>query len=247
MKFSSEFTLLAVCGYASLVNGYWLMGINNFITTQRLDPVVNPGAISGHAHAVFGGSNFGMTTDTDKLLKSECTSVPINEDKSNYWFPQLYFQWTNGSFTSVSGGAVVYYLFDDKKGSTTAFPPNFRMLSGSPALRSYDANSFAQQAITFLCLDFNGQTTRHNEFPTKICPSGIRSQVNFPSCWDGKNTDSPDHKSHVAFKSGGPDSGSCTDPKYPVNIPRIFLEVYWNTGYFNGIASQAKDPKQPFV
>jgi len=96
-------------------------------------------------------------------------------------------------------------------------------------------------------LDFNGQTTRHNELPAKKCPSGIRSQVNFPSCWDGKNTDSPDHKSHVAFKSGGPDSGSCQDPKYPVTIPRIFIEMYWASGDFNNVASQAKNPNQPFV
>ncbi|KAL0056539.1 hypothetical protein AAF712_016856, partial [Marasmius tenuissimus] len=82
------------------------------------------------------------------------------------------------------------------------------MLSGDPTLRTYDPKSYAQQAITFLCLDFNGVTSRYNELPRgKRCPSGIRAQVNFPMCWDGKNVDSPDHKSHVAFPSGGPDSG----------------------------------------
>lgn len=40
-----------------------------------------------------------------------------------------------------------------------------------------------------------------------------------------QNLDSPDHKSHVAFLSGGPDSGTCSDPKYPVTLPRIFIEV----------------------
>lgn len=99
------------------------------------------------------------------------------------------------------------------------------MISGDPALRTYDASSKAQQAITFLCLDFNGKSTRYNELPPTSCPSGIRAQINFPSCWDGKNLDAPDHKSHVAFLSGGPDSGTCSDPKYPITLPRIFLEV----------------------
>ncbi|KAJ2934701.1 hypothetical protein H1R20_g2411, partial [Candolleomyces eurysporus] len=232
---------------SATANAYWLMGLGDAITKERIDPIVNPGEVSGHTHIVFGGSNFGLSVTTQKLLESECTSVPIAEDKSNYWAPLLYFQWANGSFSSVDGGAVAYYLFPDKAGTTTAFPPDFRMLSGSPRKRTYDANSFAQQAIDFLCLDFNGQTTKHTSLPTKVCPSGIRSQVNFPSCWDGKNLDSPDHKSHVAFRSGGPDKGECTDPKYPVSIPRIFLEIYWNTGAFEKVRSQAKNPNQPFV
>jgi len=44
-------------------------------------------------------------------------------------------------------------------------------------LRTYNASSFAQQAVTFLCLDFNGVSTKHNELPAKTCPSGIRAQI----------------------------------------------------------------------
>ncbi|KAG6915002.1 hypothetical protein DXG01_013955 [Tephrocybe rancida] len=213
------------------VQAYWLMGaanfsdVENFITTERLDPIINPGKVSGHVHSVLGGSNFRMNTNTAALRQSECTSIPIPEDKSSYWFPapqrQLYeLEWRSS---------------------------HFRMISGDPTLRTYDPNSHAQQAITFLCLDFNGVTTRHNELPSKSCPSGVRAQVNFPSCWDGKNTDSPDHKSHVTFLSGGPDSGTCSDPKFPVVLPRIFIEVYWNTGEFESLRSAAMNPSQPFV
>lgn len=235
-----------VLSMGTVVNAYWLMGAS-FITTERLDPIVNPGTVSGHVHSVVGGSNFGPESSTELLRSSECTSVPIKEDKSNYWFPHLYFQWANGSFTSVNGGTVIYYLFPDKPGSTKAFPPNFRMLSGSPVLRSYDADSHSQQAIDYLCLDFNGKTTKHQSLPEKVCPSGIRSQVNFQSCWNGKDLDSPDHKSHVAYRSGGPDKGECTDPNFPVSLPRIFLEVYWATGDFDNVRSQAMKPEQPFV
>ncbi|KAF8151010.1 hypothetical protein B0H34DRAFT_628672, partial [Crassisporium funariophilum] len=231
----------------STANAYWLMGVTNFITTERIDPIVNPGAVSGHAHSVLGGSNFGFTSSTEHLLKSECTSIPIPEDKSNYWFPHLYFQWANGSVTSLTGGAVIYYLFDNKPGTTTAFPPDFRMISGNPTLRSYDPNSFAQQAIDFLCLDFDGTTTKHTGLPNKACKSGIRAQVNFPSCWDGKNVDSPNHKSHVAFRSEGPDTGKCLDPNFPVTLPRIFLEVYWGSGQWDKFRSEAMNPEQPFV
>ncbi|KAF8640304.1 hypothetical protein AX16_010199 [Volvariella volvacea WC 439] len=183
-----------------------------------------------------------MTTNTTFLRQSECTSVPIPEDHSNYWFPHLYFQHADGTFESVGGGAVI-----DRPGTTTAFPDDFRMLAGDPFLRSYDASNPAQRAVTFLCLDFKGTSVTYNAFPERHCPDGVRAQVNFQSCWDGINTDSPDHKSHVAYPSGGPDSGTCNDPRYPVTLPRIFLEVYWGTNHFESRRSQALNPNQPFV
>lgn len=55
------------------------------------------------------------------------------------------------------------------------------MFSGDPNLRSYNASSYAQQAVSFLCLDFDnsqGGTTKHAELPlNKKCPSGVRSQI----------------------------------------------------------------------
>ncbi|KAJ7630002.1 hypothetical protein DFH06DRAFT_1224584 [Mycena polygramma] len=230
----------------SLCEAYWLMSINNIITTQRLDPVVSPGSVSTHAHSVLGGSNFGMNISTAALRNSSCTSIPIPEDKSNYWFPHLYFQWSNGTFTSVSGNPVIYYLFNDTPGYTTEFPDDFRMIRGDPTLRTLDPSSFAQQAVTFLCLQ--GPTTRYNELPRGVsCPGGIRAQINFPSCWNGNDTDSADHKSHVAFLSTGPDNGTCLDPAFPVTLPRIFMEVYWLTQFFDDQRKDAMTPSQPFV
>ena len=63
-----------------------------------------------------------------------------------------------------------------------------------------------------------------SELPLKLCAQGIRATITFPSCWDGKNTDSPDHRSHVAFLSTGPDNGTCDDPAFPYTLPRIFME-----------------------
>jgi hypothetical protein len=69
---------------------------------------------------------------------------------------------------------------------------------------------------------------------------------NFQSCWNGKDVDSPNHQSHVSYRTGGPDSGDCP-AEFPVNIPRIFSEMYYDTGSFNDKFSQAKNPSQPFV
>ncbi|KAF9054059.1 hypothetical protein BJ165DRAFT_1337872 [Panaeolus papilionaceus] len=242
--------------FIQTTNAYWLMAANNVLTTQRIDPIMNPGTVANHAHGVLGASNFGLNVTTAMLRASQCTSIPILEDMSNYWYPQLYFQWANGSFTSVAGNPaklgysdflILDYLFSDTPGATTPFPDDFRMISGDYTLRSFDPSSFAQQAVTFLCLDFDGKSSRFNELPKQRCPSGIRSQINFPSCWDGVNLDSADHRSHVAFLSTGPDNGTCSDPDFPVTLPRIFLEVYWYTQAFDDVRRQAMTPNQPFT
>jgi len=44
----------------------------------------------------------------------------------------------------------------------------------------------------------------------------------FPSCWDGKNLDSPDHMSHVAYTEDGEVDGVCP-LSHPVKIPTIAL------------------------
>jgi len=244
MALSSVLLLLAAVGFSQ---AYWLMAATNNLVTERLDPIVNPGAVSAHVHTVVGSSSFSPNITTASLRDSKCTSIPIAEDRSVYWFPPLYFQWKNGSVSSVDVGVVIYYLFSETPGVTTAFPNDFRMISGTPSLRSYNASSYAQQAVTFLCLNYQTGTTRHNELPAAQCPDGVRTQINFPSCWDGKNVDSSDHKSHVSFLSGGPDSGGCNDPKFPVVLPRIFMEGYWDVNPFYKHINEAKNTSQPFV
>ncbi|KAL1742256.1 hypothetical protein HDZ31DRAFT_43667 [Schizophyllum fasciatum] len=232
---------------------------DNVLTTQRIDPILTPGQVATHVHAVIGGSNFGLDlTSSDALRNSSCTSVPIREDKSSYWYPvrpfkamELTLIWKNGSFSYVDGRlgltARSDYLFNNSANATTPFPDDFRMISGDPDLRTINASSFAQQAVTFLCLADGGVSRRYKEIPHGECPNGLRSQINFPSCWDGKNVDSADHRSHVAFLSAGPDSGMCEDPAFPYTLPRIFMEVYWITQVWDVYRSQSYFPDQPFV
>lgn len=52
------------------------------------------------------------------------------------------------------------------------------MISGDPRLRTFDSGSSAQQAVTYICLNFSGKSSKHNELPENIaCPAGIRSQI----------------------------------------------------------------------
>lgn len=98
-----------------------------------------------------------------------------------------------------------------------------------------------QKALGFNCLNYNtaaeGSLTRHF-MPNKTyldahCTDGLRLELMFPSCWNGKDVDSPDHKSHVAY----PDlvmEGTCPEG-YETQLVSLFYETIWNTYAFKDV------------
>ncbi|KAF2729404.1 hypothetical protein EJ04DRAFT_589073 [Polyplosphaeria fusca] len=238
------------------------------LTVQRLDPLVNPGQIpSSHLHQIIGGNSFNASMDAkthDLAAMSTCTSCQFSEDFSNYWTAVLFFKAKNGTYKRVpqrsqsdisttQGGMMVYYmtdaLFDTAQKSTvTAFKPGFRMLVGNVGYSTRnEARNFRQ--LTYICMQNDG--TREPEtvnFPTKACPYGIMANHRFPTCWDGKNLDSPNHQDHVAYpESGTFESGGPCPSTHPVRIPQILLETVWDTRAFNNKADWPTDGSQPFV
>ncbi|KAM0309892.1 hypothetical protein ACHAO8_008647 [Botrytis cinerea] len=248
---TNTFLQSALCLLTININSalaFWRLPCQNPIVVQRSDPVVSPGSVSGHVHTIMGGNGFGFSMNYASTQASTCTSCTVTKDLSNYWTPTLYYRAQNGSFISVgqNGGVTVYYLQrsdpldpEYSKG-LLAFPEGFRMLAGNPFLRSYNASSLEQQAVTYVCLGTDKPQT--NGFPNYPCPYGLRTQVFFPSCWDGKNLDSPDHKSHMAYPSLS-DSGNCP-PSHPKRFVSIFFEILWNTPDF---ADKWYGNSQPFV
>ncbi|KAM0321384.1 hypothetical protein ACHAQA_010148 [Verticillium albo-atrum] len=213
---------------AAQAAAFFVLPCSRPVVVQRADPIVNPGALSGHVHTVMGGSGFNFTMGYDQAISSACSTCKVRQDLSNYWIPNLYYQREDGKFESVKqlGGMLVYYLqrFDaqdpEYENGLLAFPPGFQMLAGDPHLRSF-GNTLEQRAISYVCLGVSGPET--HEFPPHNCPNGLRVQVIFPSCWDGHNLDSPNHKSHVAYPSLV-DNGVCPE-SHPKRFITLFYEV----------------------
>lgn len=54
----------------------------------RIDPIVDPGKVSGHVHVIAGATNFRNVVNTpQEAQEAECTSVAVQANKSNYWYP----------------------------------------------------------------------------------------------------------------------------------------------------------------
>ena len=103
----------------SPVSAFWRIACPGRLVQERIDPIVNPGAVSAHVHTIAGGDGFAAEMTYDQARASNCSSCPIKQDLSNYWTPSLYYHAQNGSFISVpqagdgksvEGGMTVYYL-----------------------------------------------------------------------------------------------------------------------------------------
>jgi hypothetical protein len=60
------------------------------VVVERSDPIISPGAVSGHTHTIMGGNGFGFAMTYADTQASTCTScivtkvkLPITEQKSD--------------------------------------------------------------------------------------------------------------------------------------------------------------------
>ena len=238
---------------ATGAQAFWRLPCGAPVVVERADPIEEPGAVSRHLHTVMGSNAFNFTMDYAATQRATCATCKAVEDLSSYWVPTLYYHAENGSFVPVgqTGGALIYYLqrmdpkdpeHKDGKTPLLAFPEGFRMIAGHPMRRnktSFDEGQ-TQSPASFVCLGVDGPNTP--ELPPHNCPGGLRAQMTFPSCWDGVNVDSPDHRSHVVYPSGM-DTGFCP-PSHPKRLIQIFYEVVWEVDDFKDMWY---GDRQPFV
>jgi len=262
MHFTPGFLTLAIVFASSGVNAWFRVACTTPLVTERIDPIISPGINpSNHVHTVHGGKNFAANATYDTLLASSCSSCEVAQDKTNYWFPKLYFHdKQNNTFEEVAdGGLLIYYQnrgdLDPSNGGPglTAFPPGFRMITGNPVLRSNkfpvgDANQdqLRQRAIAWACIGDPGydNTASGDGFPHTDCTGGFNARLHFPNCWNGKDLDSPDHVSHTAFMSQL-DNGACP-AGFPVGLITVFFEVTWDVHSFASRWNPNSEP-WPFV
>ncbi|KAE8354231.1 hypothetical protein BDV28DRAFT_164400 [Aspergillus coremiiformis] len=241
--------------FSGLAEAFWRLPCRGRAGLARLDPLVDRGKDSPHVHAIHGPDTFSMSADMNSLRDSSCTSCAVTQDRSAYWTPALYFMHENGDTEIVNqvGGMLAYYLLYGH--NVTAFPENFQMIAGDTYKRDFkwpipdpptsewsgeetSQAALRQKALGFNCLNYNQAAEpslgRHflpnKTYLDEHCTDGVRFEIMFPSCWNGKDVDSHDHKSHVAYPSTVMD-GTCPEG-YDTRIVSLFYETIWDTYAF---------------
>jgi hypothetical protein len=194
------------------------------------DPIVYPGQPGrSHLHQFFGntGANAYSTYESLRTAgQSTCTS-PLN--RSGYWVPAL----LDGKGSVVRPDVVsIYYKrwpatdfhCGAKGGFPTAFnvegiaclplPNGLRFIMGFNML---NPGAMRTGAVQFLCTEdlVNNETMTQAVNRCRAKAAGgvvthLIARIEAPDCWDGKNLDSADHRSHVAYSaySDNPDGSN---------------------------------------
>ena len=175
------------------------------------DPIVYPGdAGASHLHAFFGN----VTADADSTLESlldKGTTCEQTLDTASYWAPALL---ENGQLITPEK-SVAYYragLGVDPE-SVVAFPAGLLMIAGDAMATEPQPTS----VVAWSC----GSGGMREELPPS-CPEdrGLRLDITFPDCWDGKNLDVPGHRKHMHYSS----KGECPST-HPVSVPQLIFAV----------------------
>lgn len=174
------------------------------------DPIVFPKlAGASHLHTFFGNTSTDAHSDTDSLMAADTKCNPV-EDKTAYWTPTVL----------VDGQPVdpptstFYYLGEGVRDEVTKqiqpIPVGLRIIAGNAKATSPEGTK-----TRWDCAGAN--VAPSNDFVS--CPAGskLQSYLDFPQCWDGKNLDSADHKSHMSY----PVHPGVCPPSHPVPLPKI--------------------------
>ncbi|MGW2485884.1 DUF1996 domain-containing protein [Streptomyces sp. NPDC001606] len=179
--------------------------------------IVAPGVSDGahHVHDYIGNQgNNAFASDAD-LAKAR-TSCADQGDRSSYYWPVLRLQdGTRERDAEAPGGGtegnagriltpkqVTLTFVGSPRGRVTAMPRFLRIITGdAKALVNGPGNANASWSCT-------GYEDRQLTDKYPLCPPGsdVVRTFRFQSCWDGRNTDSADHRTHVAFTDA---DGSC--------------------------------------
>lgn len=193
----------------------------DFSHRAKDDPIAFPGQKgAAHNHDFFANRSTSADSTYESLLmaRSTCTR---DEDTAAYWVPTLY-QYGKALKPDT---VVIYYNDSHDPESVEAFPPDLRMIAG-------DHMATSPQSINVTAWSCDQTTSHRSQEPPRACPGGnlLKLSVFFPNCWDGRNLDSADHKSHMTYSKNQP----CPST-HPVRTPEIVMHVRYLTARGTGL------------
>ncbi|MFJ3792858.1 DUF1996 domain-containing protein [Kitasatospora sp. NPDC090091] len=201
--------------------------------------VISPGVVGGahHVHDYVGN----LSTDalaTDASLAAAGTTC-TGGDRSSYYWPVLRRTDRAGGPAAGQDGDVGHSAHGEQNGRTghdnvgeilvpetvtvdfrgnpwskvVPMPRFLRLLEGDPTAAT---DGGAEARARWGCTGFPARTT--DRYP--LCPAGslLTRTLDFPSCWDGRGTDSPDHRTHAVFPSA---TGVCPHRTFPIPHLRV--------------------------
>ena len=204
------------------------------------DPIVFPGQPGkSHLHQFYGNTAVDAYSTYQSLRttgNSTCMS-PLN--RSAYWMPAM----MDGRGNVVRPDAVAIYYKrrpkTDPKCSLTSGDPQAEgncvpLPNGLKFVFGYNMSNPSQTPTGSLWFNCQGPGSVPGHYAdivtaAKYCPAGAQlgAVIEAPGCWDGKNLDSADHRSHVSYASYGTWGYKKCPSTHPYVIPSFTMGAWY--------------------
>ncbi|MFK7800178.1 MAG: DUF1996 domain-containing protein [Anaerolineae bacterium] len=229
--------------------GSWrgILRINcDFSHSSYNDPIVFPGGESmAHLHRFYGNEQVDHNTTMESLLTtgdSTCQGGELN--RSAYWVPTLlapdYDSVTNERMIDENGDpawkavpAVVgtneeahevfyYSAAIDDLDAIQPIPAGLRIIAGDHTTMPGETQDTS--IVRWHCQSWESNDHSNPRWsatiPECLAPDRVRMDVFFPSCWNGIDLDSDDHKSHMAYPIKDSTGETVCPDTHPVAVVR---------------------------
>lgn len=210
------------------------------------DPIVYPGQKGkSHLHQFFGNDSVDENSTYDSLRKAGNSTCGNALNRSGYWMPAL----LNGK-----GGVVIpdyvsiyYKRYDAKSVQCTQsakacvqLPRGLRYIFGYDMLtmgaKATGGGYFNCDSMGMAATDPNRALVKPGHYKSIVeaapnCPIGARlgAVISSPDCWNGKDLDSPDHRSHMAYQQRDVASGQMRCPStHPYMVAQFTLGAWFS-------------------
>jgi hypothetical protein len=178
---------------------------------DNVDPIVMPGmAGMSHYHQFFGNRSTDENTTTASLLANRPSTCRNRADFSAYWAPQLW----QGS-TAIAPTSITILYAKTVTSAVVAHPAGMALIAGNAKATTAQDLS----VVSWYC----GNNVQNATATPQACTSNqdLVGLIRFPECWNGKDLDSTDHKSHVTYAV----NGVCATGT--VALPQIQMHIHY--------------------
>jgi len=172
----------------------------------------------------LGNASVDAFTTADNI-RSQCRSLAAGgiANCSAYWIPAVLD--AQGNVVLPKPMSLIYYKagYQVRNPQDAVVPPQGLQIVAGDAEATPDR---PQNRDRFSWNCHRDYEARRAHIPTDCAPGSTLSlSVRFPTCWDGRNLTSADHKSHLRYAH----QGLCPTT-HPVVIPTLTFNVGWEVG-----------------
>ena len=198
------------------------------------DPIVYPGQPGkSHLHTFFGNTKANAHSTYASLRTSGDSTCNNLLNRSAYWIPSMITP--AGKVVMPNYVSIYYKRRPDtdpeckRQGiACIALPRGLRYIFG------YNMDNPAASApAEFICENNGAVTGPFRSIPeaAKTCPVGrkLGARLPSPTCWNGRELDSADHRSHMAYPSYGNWGYEKCPETHPYVVPGFSIAAFYVT------------------